>query len=613
MDMQQFMNLQILQGMRPLIDGTRAAMNVTATVSPLPEILTSLPVPPEVTSFISRLYSTSALRDWLIIATIGWLVDSCRWIFAWLRVEFWRLRTFDSNEPCHKWMMVWLSNQPGWANSRKIRFSREAASVSSSALGPYRADDNNAIRDLRFIPQTGFTYSCWFKNHYLTVGRTAPTYRGQYNTAASGGAFETSPNAYFGTPGPALNICADLHVSVIARNPSIILDLLREAQKAYAATLLIGTNVYTSTVGGDPWSPQSGRWNLTSFNPKRSFDSIILDPAVKDLVLKDAISFLSSKAWYFKRSIPFRRGYLLYGPPGSGKTSFISAIAGELGLDIYVVSLSQGGLDDAGLSRLFNALPGNCIALIEDIDAAFSATLNRDNEEGHSSPNMMAWPGQSGCSRVSLSGILNALDGIGAQEGRILFATTNKYESLDKALSRPGRMDLHIEFKLAAKYQARELFMRFYNPSDPGRMGSDLVDDSAKYDKESLASDDSGYASSHTQSSLESLALPSSVTFIGKLHTTQGPQLSQRRFVELADTFAEGIPDHEFSMASIQGYLMWHKTDPVAAVAGIKDWVCDAQSDVSDSTNRRNGLTCQGIQRSGRVFNPPRLLPPYHC
>jgi AAA+ superfamily predicted ATPase len=51
--------------------------------------------------------------------------------------------------------------------------------------------------------------------------------------------------------------------------------------------------------------------------------------------------------------------------------------------------------------------------------------------------------------------LLNALDGISAQEGRLLFATTNRYHTLDPALTRPGRMDLHVEFRLASQYQAR--------------------------------------------------------------------------------------------------------------------------------------------------------------
>jgi hypothetical protein len=72
---------------------------------------------------------------------------------------------------------------------------------------------------------------------------------------------------------------------------------------------------------------------------------------------------------------------------------------------------------------------------------------------------------QDRSSRISLSGLLNALDGVGAQEGRLLFATTNRYEALDAALRRPGRMDVHVEFKLASKYQVGELFKRFYLPT----------------------------------------------------------------------------------------------------------------------------------------------------
>jgi mitochondrial chaperone BCS1 len=61
------------------------------------------------------------------------------------------------------------------------------------------------------------------------------------------------------------------------------------------------------------------------------------------MLIADAKDFLRSEDWYAERGIPFRRGYLLHGVPGSGKTSLIHAIAGELGLDIYVVSLSSKG------------------------------------------------------------------------------------------------------------------------------------------------------------------------------------------------------------------------------------------------------------------------------
>lgn len=121
--------------------------------------------------------------------------------------------------------------------------------------------------------------------------------------------------------------------------------------------------------------------------------SVVLDPGVKELILDDARDFLDSKNWYSERGIPFRRGYLLvrpspfehlpvtyicqqYGAPGSGKTSLIHCLAGELGLDVYVISLSRAGLDDSALDALVNELPERCIALMEDVDAAFTHALN---------------------------------------------------------------------------------------------------------------------------------------------------------------------------------------------------------------------------------------------
>ena len=170
--------------------------------------------------------------------------------------------------------------------------------------------------------------------------------------------------------------------------------------------------------------------------------------------------------------IPFRRGYLLHGAPGAGKTSLIHSLAGELGLDIYILSLTNQNMDDATLKSAVIALPFECIVLIEDIDAALHSGMRRniaDPEKQHTGEGKPEKPSDDVINKpangVTLSGLLNALDGIAAQEGRILFATTNDYRALDPALCRPGRLDLHIEFKLASKYQCRELFRRFYLPS----------------------------------------------------------------------------------------------------------------------------------------------------
>ena len=71
-----------------------------------------------------------------------------------------------------------------------------------------------------------------------------------------------------------------------------------------------------------------------------------------------------------RTGIPFRRGYLLYGAPGAGKTSMIHSIAGELGLDIYILSLTVMSLDDNSLKSLIAHLPTSCIVLIAALTCA---------------------------------------------------------------------------------------------------------------------------------------------------------------------------------------------------------------------------------------------------
>jgi mitochondrial chaperone BCS1 len=136
---------------------------------------------------------------------------------------------------------------------------------------------------------------------------------------------------------------------------------------------------------------------------------------------------------------------LLYGVPGSGKSSLIHALAGELMLDIYVVSLSSSWINDSTLTTLMGRVPSRCIVLLEDLDAAFTRSVTRskdkekdkdkkksdsksDNEdESTSSSSSRSRRNRnkenlSDVNTLTLSGLLNALDGVAAAEGRILFA-----------------------------------------------------------------------------------------------------------------------------------------------------------------------------------------------
>ncbi|THH30106.1 hypothetical protein EUX98_g4087 [Antrodiella citrinella] len=159
-----------------------------------------------------------------------------------------------------------------------------------------------------------------------------------------------------------------------------------------------------------------------------------------------------------------------YGVPGSGKTSLIHALAGELGMEVHQIELSRPNMNDQTLKKLFGGLPSRCIALLEDIDAVFPS---RDGPRLDSDSSTSGRPDTETGSRVTLSGLLNTLDGIGAREGRLLFGTSNYASRLDPALRRSGRFDVYVEFKLASRYQGEELFKRFYTITDSDQIAKD--------------------------------------------------------------------------------------------------------------------------------------------
>ena len=248
-----------------------------------------------------------------------------------------------------------------------------------------------------------------------------------------------------------------------------------------------------------------------------------------------------------------------------------------------MLSLSRAGLDDTTLQELISYLPERCIALMEDIDAAFHHDINR---EPHSAdPSRASFPGAgTGIQSrgVTLSGLLNAIDGVAAHEGRLLFATTNHYGSLDPALRRPGRMDRHIEFKLASRHQIKEMFRRFYASTISASLPICPEKSTPPYtDEETEMNSEENWSPNSTAVSLIDGDTDTPMSRTASSESSDLDQLKMWQPTSLYDQarkFASLVPGRYISMAELQGYLMLHRSDPLSAIAGVRKFIADKEN-----------------------------------
>ncbi|KAJ4711714.1 Aaa-atpase [Melia azedarach] len=215
-------------------------------------------------------------------------------------------------------------------------------------------------------------------------------------------------------------------------------------------------------------SYESG-WVSVPFRHPSTFETLALEPELKKQIMEDLTAFANGKEFYHRVGRAWKRGYLLYGPPGSGKSSLIAAMANHLCYDVYDLELTKV-TDNSELRALLIQTTNRSIVVIEDIDCSVDLTADRilkttrTKRSSHPSSikDMVSRSGngeENG--RVTLSGLLNFTDGLWSccGEERIIVFTTNHRENVDPALVRCGRMDVHVNlgtcgthaFKVLAK------------------------------------------------------------------------------------------------------------------------------------------------------------------
>ena len=208
-------------------------------------------------------------------------------------------------------------------------------------------------------------------------------------------------------------------------------------------------------------------WTRVANIVKRPIETVCVAKSIKDDIHAKLDRFIKNPDWFRSRGIPYKLTFLFHGKHGTGKTTLIKAIAGRYNRNLMVLDLSL--MTNVALANAMATLPDNSMLLIEDIDASTEAVFSRTRssllppqltdderkllpdvqpggvtqllEAAPASPTSNEFSNNEGPMGLTLSGILNSLDGVVSLDDVIVCITTNHLERLDAALIRKGRVD----------------------------------------------------------------------------------------------------------------------------------------------------------------------------
>ncbi|KAK8869167.1 P-loop containing nucleoside triphosphate hydrolase protein [Apiospora arundinis] len=221
---------------------------------------------------------------------------------------------------------------------------------------------------------------------------------------------------------------------------------------------------------------------------------------------------------------------------------------------------------------LFQDLPSQCIVLIEDIDAAGIDRDGTDSEDAGNGSSKKKRKSGHNDSECTLSGILNALDGVGSQEGRIVIMTTNFPGKLDKALVRPGRIDKRIYIGYISRKSAKEMFVRMFQPLKKDKKANKSVSISTS----NTAVQDGGYKGLSQASDAEHNPDQE------KIYNWDVCSCDECKTIDLttqAAEFAQLMPENSITPSELQGFFQARLGCPNKAMRQFRGWLCEMNAE----------------------------------
>ena len=356
-----------------------------------------------------------------------------------IKIYHWVLRRFTvevdipDRDEAFIWIDKWLSAHTysrNWARDLTVRTERPSTGGLTSSEEPTPGDDDGIDETMSRNQQPRIILSPAPGRHlFFFKRRLVSLYRERKDGSEEG-------KMSFG-------IRESFVLRIFARNRRVALDLLEEARELVHPVEQRKVTILTE---------QYQSWSPVSHQRIRPIESVILPEGHMESLIETIKQFKGREDWYFDRGIPWRMGILLYGPPGGGKSSTVIALASHFDMDIALLNLNGFTSSDETLRSMMSRLPANTIVLLEDVDCI--GIQRKRTDRGNNE-------------KISFSGFLNAIDGVAASEGRILFMTTNHVEKLDSALIRPGRADVKMEIGAPTPKQRQRLFLRFYPDAAP--------------------------------------------------------------------------------------------------------------------------------------------------